>query len=163
MDELGREPLQQLKASEARLRAALDSVGDGAWDWNVRSGEVFYTDRWIAALGYARRDVPPRVEFWEGLIHLDDAARVAAELARHLSGETSAFHCEYRLRHASGDYRFTLDRGRVIEWDREGKARRMVGTNCDVDEQVRGDLARRELAALQRSILETANCAILCL
>lgn len=144
MDDLERDAGQLRKRSEARLRAALDSVGDGAWDWNIRSGEVFYSDRWIASLGYARREVRPEVAFWEGMIHPDDAARVAALLARHLAGETSVFHCEYRLRQASGAYRHTLDRGRVIEWDSESRPLRMVGTNCDVEEQRRAYLAREE-------------------
>ncbi len=152
-----------VKQNEARLRLALDAVGDGAWDWNLRTGEVHYSDRWIESLGYLRRDVPPSVSFWEGLIHPDDAARVRRELDRHFSGETSVFHCEYRILHGGGAYRHTLDRGRVIERDAGGVALRMVGTNCDVDDQALADHARRELARLQRSILDTASCVVVCL
>jgi PAS domain S-box-containing protein len=163
MSELERDLEPLLKEAEARLRAALDSVGDGAWDWNVRSGEVFFSDAWIASLGFERREVRPVVAFWEALIHPDDAPRVAAELERHFSGETDVFHCDYRIRTGSGAYRRTLDRGRVIERGADGAPLRMVGTNCDIEDQARTEADRRELAALHHSILQTAGCVVLCL
>ncbi len=127
-----------LKEADERLRAVLDSVGDGSWDWNIRSGEVFYSDRWIESLGYERKNIPPNVSFWESLIHPDDEERVWANLSPHIEGTTERF-----MRRASGDYRWTLDRGRVVERDADGEALRMVGTNCVISLDRQG-LTRRE-------------------
>ncbi len=32
-----------VKEGEERLRLVLDSLGDGSWDWNIGTGDVFYT------------------------------------------------------------------------------------------------------------------------
>lgn len=154
---------QLLKESEERLRLALDSVSDGAWDWNVRSGEVFYSDRWIQSLGYERRDVRPRITFWEERIHPEDSESVWRALTPHLDGATERFQCEYRLRLASGGYRWTLDRGRVVARDEAGKALRMVGTNCDVTEQHRAAERLEAAARRYRLLFETARSPIVCL
>ena len=57
-DSIATSPSQLIKDAEARLRHALDSVGDGSWDWNIETGEAFYSDRWIESLGYSRSDAP---------------------------------------------------------------------------------------------------------
>lgn len=131
-----------LKEADEKLRAVLDSVGDGSWDWSIRSGEVFYSDRWVESLGFERRNVRPHVSFWEELIHPDDVERVWSHLSPHIEGHTERFILEYRLRRASGDYRWTLDRGRVVERDGNGEAIRMVGTNCDISEERSGSIRR---------------------
>ena len=71
-DSIETSPSELIKEAEARLRLALDCVGDGSWDWNMQTGEVFYSDRWIESLQYNRSEVPPYISFWESLIHPDD-------------------------------------------------------------------------------------------
>jgi len=139
-----------LKEADERLCAVLDSVGDGSWDWNIRSGEVFYSDRWLESLGFERGNVRPHVSFWEDLIHPDDIDRVWTHLSPHIEGHTDRFALEYRLRRASGDYRWTLDRGRVVERDDSGEAIRMVGTNCDISEERSGDAGRKSYEVTSR-------------
>lgn len=163
MEDDAKTTAQLLKESEERLRLALDSVGDGAWDWNVRTGEVYYSDRWIESLGYERRDMTPHLSSWEALIHPDDTERMWRTLTPHLDGETAHFECEYRLRLASGNYRWTLDRGRVVERDEAGKALRMVGTNSDVSVQHRAAKQLEAAARRYRLLFETARSPIVCL
>ena len=154
---------QLLKESEERLFLVLDSVGDGSWDWNIPTGETYYSDRWLKSLGYERRDVTPHVSFWESLIHPDDADGVWATLSPHLEGKTDHIHIEHRLRFASGEYRWTLGRGRVVARDSEGAAIRMVGTNCDITEQYMGALLLREPGRRYQLLFESAGSPILCL
>jgi len=52
-----------LRASEERLIHALSATSDGLWDWNIVTGEVYFSPQWIRLLGYAPAEVPPRVEF----------------------------------------------------------------------------------------------------
>ncbi len=152
-----------IKEGEERFRLALDSVGDGAWDWNIRTGYVYYSDKWIASLGYSRQDVAPDVSFWESLISPEDKEMTSSVQADLLSGETEEFHFEYRLRTKSGDYRWTLSRGRVLERDVDGRALRMVGTNCDITEEKLARAAQERAENQCRSIIDTAGSIILCL
>jgi len=63
----------------------------------------------------------PRIEAWEKLIHPDDVAHVREVLRAHLEGKTPFYESEHLLRTKSGEWKWVLDRGRVLEWDASGK------------------------------------------
>jgi signal transduction histidine kinase len=49
------------------------------------------------------------------------------------------YEVENRLRTKSGEYRWNLDRGRVVEWDNKGRPMRMVGVDIDISDRKRAD------------------------
>ena len=61
-----------LRESEERLRLAFIAAQEGVWDWNLETGAVVYSPRWIEMLGYDRNEIEPHVSAWERLIHPDD-------------------------------------------------------------------------------------------
>ncbi len=121
--------------SEKRLGLVLEATDAGAWDWNLQTGEVYFSPYWIASLGYAAEDVLPDVTFWERLVHPEDLPRVRSALAEHFAGRTPAYECVTRLRRKDGTWRWNLDRGRVVEWTPDGQPLRMVGTDTDLSDQ----------------------------
>ena len=125
----------ELRRSEERLELVLTATGAGAWDWNVRTGEVYFSSYWIGSLGYDPSEVPRNVSFWESLIHPDDMGRVREALAEHFSGGSSSYECVNRLRRKDGTWRWNLDRGQVVERTPSGEPLRMVGTDSDLSEQ----------------------------
>lgn len=147
--------LEQLKDSENRLRLTLDSVSNGAWDWNVQTGEVLFSDRWLLDLGYTREEASGGEKFWRSLIHPEDEPVVIKNIQEHFRGETAYFECENRIRLASGEYRYNLDRGRVVERDENGAPLRMVGTNSDITDRKEAEYAlARTHANLEKTIQE---------
>ena len=143
---------EALKESEKILRLTLDASSDGGWDWNIITGHVNYSDRWIKSLGYSKEEVVDNISFWQSIVHPDDKSRTEKTLNDHFNGKFSIYECENRLRMKTGEYRFNLDRGRVIERDRNGKPLRMIGTDTDITERkkMQIDLAESE-SMLQRS------------
>lgn len=135
---------QALAESEERHRLTLDAVSGGGRDWNIATGEVLYSNRWIEGLGYNRGEITPDISFWEDLIHPDDRARVMRALEAHLEGKTPFYECENRLRTRSGEYRWHLDRGKVVAREPDGRPLRMVGTDTDITERKRAESALRE-------------------
>ena len=61
-----------LRESEERLRLAFAGAQEGVWDWNLETGAVVYSPRWIEMLGYEAHEIEPHVSAWERLIHPDD-------------------------------------------------------------------------------------------
>jgi PAS domain S-box-containing protein len=59
--------------------------------------------------------------------------------------------CENRLRTKSGEYRYNLDRGRVVEWDAQGRPLHMIGADTDITERMQSELAQAQLAAIVQS------------
>lgn len=126
---------EALRESEERFAMALEATGSGSWDWHIPSGTVVYGDNWIKLLGYEKSQVPDQVSFWEEIVHPEDMPHVQEALERHFNGETEYYECMNRLRTASGDWKWSLDRGKVVEWDPDQRPVRMVGTDTDITQK----------------------------
>ena len=136
---------QQLRESWERLGMTIDAVSDGYWDWNIKTGEVFFSDKWINNLGYSRQDVEPNQSFWDKVIHPDDIEKDAQELERHFAGGKEFYECEYRILNKDGEYSWNLNRGKVVAWDEQNNPLRMAGTSVDVTEKKEAELEKKRL------------------
>ena len=132
-----------LAESERRWHFALEGAGDGLWDWDVRTNRVYFSPQWKAMLGYEDGEIGDRLEEWASRVHPDDKARCDADLERHLRGQTAIYQNEHRVRCKDGSYLWILDRGKVMEWLKEGKPSRVVGTHKDITERKRAEEALR--------------------
>ncbi|WP_314104066.1 EAL domain-containing protein, partial [uncultured Stenotrophomonas sp.] len=77
-------------------------------------------------------------------VHPDDQAAVRAALDAHLRGEGEVYAAQYRVRHPDGDWRWVLDRGRVVARTVDGQPLRMVGTHTDIQAQKQMEALLRE-------------------
>ncbi len=121
-----------LKEGEQRLRMALEATEEGLWDWNIESGSVYYSSRWIHMLGYNSGEILPDISTWKRIIHPDDVVEVMSKLQAHLKGGDPVFEAEHRLKMKTGSYLWVLGRGKVTEYDNNGKPLRVVGTLSDI-------------------------------
>jgi PAS domain-containing protein len=121
--------LERLRASEARLRAALDERRVGVWDWHVRTGQTFWDARTRELWGIDASAQPSFALFLEG-IHPEDRARVREAVTRATSrGGTGEYDLELRL--AGPSVRWISARGRC-SFDAEGHPELFMGTVVDV-------------------------------
>lgn len=128
-----KEALLSLKESEERYALAARGANDGLWDWNLITGEIYFSPRWNHMLGYAENDIWSSPEEWFSHIHPDDLDRVRDEIFAHCDGKVPEFVSEYRMRRKSGGYIWTLSRGIAVR-DASGKAIRMAGSQTDITE-----------------------------
>ena len=135
-----------LKQSEERWQFALESGGDGLWDWNLQTGEAFFSPRYKQMLGYAEHEFENSAEGWSKRIHPDDAAGVMTALQPYLDGKAGAASIEFRMLCKDGSWMWTLGRGKVIGRDASGKGTRMIGTNADITERKHLEEQVRQLA-----------------
>lgn len=138
----------------------LSALSLGAWDWNVESGSVQFSDFWLARLGYGRGDLPPTVEGWKSIVHPEDLPEALMAVAEHFEARTEIYEHRHRIRSKSGEYRWNLDRGRVVEWADDGSPVRMVGTDTDLTDEM---AAEAELALSERryrTLLEVSPLAV---
>ena len=127
------EALKSFRVSEERYALAARGANDGLWDWNLISNEIYFSPRWDHMLGYNVSGVWSSPEEWFSKIHAGDRQQVRAAIAAHREGKTPEFVTEYRMRHGSGHYIWTLSRGIAIR-DSDGKAVRMAGSQTDITE-----------------------------
>ncbi|MBF0169609.1 MAG: PhnD/SsuA/transferrin family substrate-binding protein [Nitrospinae bacterium] len=126
---------QALAHSEERWKFALEGAGDGVWDWNVATGETFFSHRWKEMFGFADDGSAGSVEEWRSRLHPDDRVLRDADLQRHFRGETPLYQNEHRIRCRDGSYKWILERGVVLTRTPEGAPLRMIGTHSDITQR----------------------------
>jgi diguanylate cyclase (GGDEF)-like protein/PAS domain S-box-containing protein len=122
---------EALRVSEERYKVAVEGSNDGVWDWDLRSGKVYFSTRWRAMLGYGEGELEDSPEEWLRRIHPQDAMRVRAEIDVHLDGATPHFESEHRVLHREGTWRWMLVRGLAVR-DASGRATRIAGSMTDI-------------------------------
>jgi PAS domain S-box-containing protein len=120
--------------NEKICQFALEGSGDGAWDWNVPGGKVFFSDRFKEILGFAGDELENRWNEWSEFIHHDDMLAATEAFDKIFHGLTSSCSFEHRIRCKNGDYRWILNRCKVIRHTAEGKPIRITGTITDTTE-----------------------------
>ncbi len=125
--------LKSLQESEERYALAARGANDGLWDWNLATDIIYFSPRWNHMLGFTESEHWSGPEEWFSLIHADDRERVRAEIAAHRENKTPEFVSEYRMRHNSGGYIWTLSRG-IATRKKSGEPIRMAGSQTDITE-----------------------------
>ena len=144
-----------LRSSEQRLSLVLRGTNDAAWDWDLRSNELYYSPRWWQMLGYVPGELPVDAQLWHRLLHPDDRQRVDETLAGWLADGRDSYEIEFRLLHRHGHYVSVLSRGFIMR-DEQGAAIRLSGANTDLTERNRAAAAIRESEARLRSFVEAS-------
>ncbi|MHC4876915.1 MAG: PAS domain S-box protein [Planctomycetota bacterium] len=122
----------ELAVSEERLQLALEATHTSCWDVQLENDDVRSTQTIEPVLGYDPSEVAPSRQWWHNLVHPDDIAIKEQALQDYLAGSVPVYECEYRIRAASGEWRWTLDRGHAIARDENGRPTIMVGTDTDI-------------------------------
>lgn len=131
-------PLLEHKAASVggtrRLLLAMSGCHDGIWDWDVRSGTVYYSQNYLAMLGHTPATFPAELGSWLRAVHPDDHEKAVALPMKVVASPEAgdAFVCTYRMRHADGSWLWVLERGCVSSRDSAGRALRVVGMHTDV-------------------------------
>jgi signal transduction histidine kinase len=118
--------------TKERLQLVLESTRLGMWDWNPQTNEVVFDEIWASMLGLTLNDLTMTLDDWSSRVHPDDIDSCFADITAHLDGKTPFYENLHRMRHASGQWLYILDRGRVVDYDSEGNAIRFTGTHADL-------------------------------
>jgi diguanylate cyclase (GGDEF)-like protein/PAS domain S-box-containing protein len=122
----------QLRETEERWKLALDSTGDGVWDWNIQSGEEIYSRRFMEMYGFDAGEIDSRALEFDNRTHPEDKEQLLRVRQAHLDGLTPTYVNEHRIRCKDGSWKWIMTRGMVISRDAAGKPLRMIGTHTDI-------------------------------
>ncbi|MES1982169.1 MAG: EAL domain-containing protein [Pseudomonadota bacterium] len=121
-----------LRESEQRWRFALESAGEGVWDWNIPASEVTFTKQWKEMLGHTEEEIGTGLHVWSERVHPEDLPRSLADLHAYLDGETETFSNEHRMLCKDGSYKWILTRGMITNRSADGTPLRVIGTHTDI-------------------------------
>lgn len=119
-----------LRESDARFNALADALPHMVWSTLPDGYHDYFNSRWYDFTGVAAGTTDG--EEWNSMFHPDDRER-AWETWRHSLETGEPYEIEYRLRHRSGEWRWTLGRALPVR-DVDGNILRWMGTCTDIHE-----------------------------
>jgi PAS domain S-box-containing protein len=147
---------EALQVSEERLKLALEGSGDGLWDWQITTSEVYVSQSWIGMLGYTENELSIDLSIWENLIHPDDKPWVLDLLNDHLQNSNAPYAFDYRVQTKSGEWKWIANFGKVVARAEDGKPLRMVGTHKDISDRKKAE----KLLQLSAERISLANAEL---
>jgi PAS domain S-box-containing protein len=122
---------QDLMRGEAKFKTIANAIPQMVWSTLPDGSHDYYNDQWYDYTGIEAGKMHD--EEWDRLLHPDDQVRAWNRWCTSL--DTGApYEIEYRLRHKSGQFRWTLSRALPIR-DEHGAIARWMGTCTDIHEQ----------------------------
>ncbi|MDR1081035.1 MAG: PAS domain-containing protein [Deltaproteobacteria bacterium] len=146
-----------LDLEQKRLSAVIAAANLGAWDCDLKTGEVAYSPQWAATMGYGTEDLGKTLADRKRFVLPKDLEKAQKALADHLAGLTPFYEADYRMVHKDGSIVWAQDRGRVVEFGPEGDPERLLGVMLDVTRQKAIENALRESKEQMDLVFEAAR------
>lgn len=109
----------------------------GHWYWNFKTNKVTYDDLKVTTLGYDKSEVPEHVryQFFTDKLHPEDYKKTMDAMYNHLYGKANVYEAEYRIQTKDGKYKWYYDRGKITQYDQNGKPLFLAGIVFDITEK----------------------------
>lgn len=118
--------------SEARFHFALQASKNGIWDYNIKTGKVFFSKESLDIIQFSKDDGIDTNADWDARIHPEDLDSYNENIESHKKNNIPYFENTKRILAKDGNYKWVLSRGKIIERDFEGNPVRIIGTHTDV-------------------------------
>jgi PAS domain S-box-containing protein len=139
-----------------RLSLSMDVGEQGFWDWNLETGDVFFSPRYYSMLGYENQELPMRIETFSSLLHPEDRKNLLPVIQKHVK-KGEAYQIEIRMRCKSGAYKWISAQGKSFLKNEKDIPFRAVGLHVDIDQRKKNQERIRHLSR----IVEQAGDAII--
>jgi PAS domain S-box-containing protein len=130
---------EALRENEERLKLALKVSGQGLYDLNLITGVAKIDSAYASLLSYDPNKTTETHNEWIERLHPDDRDIVMQTYSDYVNKKSDGYIVESRQKTASGEWRWILSMGKIVEYDDNGRPLRMVGTYLDVTERKRKD------------------------
>ncbi|HRQ59923.1 MAG TPA: ATP-binding protein [Alphaproteobacteria bacterium] len=120
-----------LRDTEERFALAVEGTQDGIFDWDLRTGKVFYSGRLLGMLGYEDSSFIGTMEDMKELLYPEDAPRMWQHMEDYLAGNVPEYFQEFRLKSRDGAWIWVQARAKSIV-GMDGKPVRVVGAHTDI-------------------------------
>ena len=131
-----------LHENEDRLRIALTAANAGAWEWDLDTGQVVWSEEIWNVYGLQPHSCQPSYEAWLQVVHPDDRERVV-QMVFQSTNAGNELSVEYRVANSGSVPRWLLIQGQPVR-EEGGPPRRYLGIALDITERKRAEEAVRE-------------------
>ena len=146
----------KLRISQQRLKFALAVNNDGIFDWNVPENKIYLSPRYYTMAGYEPDEFPGTYENWINRLHPDEVAAIEKVLEDYFAGKIPFYDREFRFKRKDGTWMWIRARIKVVEVDKAGKPRRVVGTHTDITNRKQAELALQESESKLKTVFNNS-------
>lgn len=145
---------QELKSKNDWMEATMQATDTGGWSFDLAT-RICTLDRRAAFLVGKRSELLRISETTLfAAVHPEDVPVVLASRYSHLDGKTQFHDAIFRVRQKGEGWTWIRSRGRVTEWDPDGKPALLVGTYTDISEPIH---LREKLESQQRFLVDLTD------
>lgn len=141
--------------SEERLRLSQRHANIGAWDWDITTGDVYWSEEIGHLFGYGETVPETTYENFLGAIHPDDRQRVIDAVNACVERD-APYEVEHRVVWPDGNVRWLLEHGGVTR-SATGKPLRMLGVVQDITDRNQAAKSLTESEELFREFAENTD------
>ena len=127
------EKARLIQKIDARLQSSLSFANIGAWDWDISTGEIFWSDQIAPLFGHEEGLLETSYENFMAAVHEDDRESVQQAITDCVEGR-AAYDIEHRIIWPDGTVHWVRERGGVTR-DAEGNPKNMLGVVQDISDQ----------------------------
>lgn len=156
------------------INTILDAATEGIWAWNLKTATITFSSRYYTMLGYEPYEFPKNhtnwltlfhiknqqktehlidtslqnkpdiYKHWLSLIHPQDRKKADQILMNFLQSQSDNYENCFRLKIKSGEYRWLLSKGKVVERDEHGTPSVVIGSHEDITQQKLAEMKIKE-------------------
>lgn len=146
-----RTEITRVKEAEERLRLSQNYANIGTWDWNIRTGELLWSQRIAPLFGYPEGKLETTYENFLNAVHPDDRQMVI-DAVQACVEDGVKYGIEHRCVWPDGTVRWLHETGDVVR-DRNGTPANMLGVVQDITDRRQAEAALEK----ERALLEEAQ------
>ncbi len=136
----------ELASERAQMAKAQAIANLGSWNYDVRTGKMYWSDELFDVLGIDRPDEPLNVRHWLATLAEDERERAQRQLTETIA-KGGDFEFKFRRNRPGPDGKpVHLITSGFAEHDENGKVVRIVGIVADVTERLRSEERLRHIA-----------------
>ncbi len=122
-----------------RYEIATKGSYEGLWEWDLKSGEVFYAQKFKEIVGLEHKTIEPKIDTWIARIDPRDKAQVVKKLEAYLNHQTDTFIAEHRI-NIEGETRWMSISGKAT-YDEKNTPIKLTGFLSDITTRKSAQLA----------------------
>ena len=120
----------KLRASEERLNRSHIFANIGTWDWNIKTGDLYWSERIGPLFGYPAGDLETSYDNFLNAVHPEDRRKLSDAVAACVE-RNAEYDIEHRVVWPDGSVRWVHEKGDVTR-DDKGRPAHMLGIIQDI-------------------------------
>jgi PAS domain S-box-containing protein len=147
---------RRLHESEGRFSFAVESIGAGIWEWNLKTGALLTNPHFSEMLALDPGKPLPTMEAFAALMHPEDKAAFL-QTARKLIKDGESFYSELRMKLGDGSWKWISMSGRRDTYSDGGRPIRAFGFCLDIDDRKKAEGEMVKQLAVKETLLKEVH------